>query len=90
MYTVPIFMVFSMKIAPNIKLTAGSGMYLLYNSGELFGDQLSSNQISIGARAGIAYTYPINNSISIGGELTVFLLFKNSGSNCGYSVYVYI
>ncbi len=69
MYTVPIFMVFSMKIAPNVKLTAGSGMYLLYNSGELFGENLISNQISIGARAGIAYTYPINNSISIGGEL---------------------
>lgn len=69
MYTVPIFIVFAMKIAPNVKLSAGSGMYMLYNAGELFGDQLSSNQISIGARAGIAYTYPINNSISIGGEL---------------------
>lgn len=69
MYTVPIFMIFSMKISPNVKLSAGSGMYLLYNSGELFGDQLNSNQLSIGARAGIAYTYPINNSISIGGEL---------------------
>ena len=45
MYAVPIFMVFSMKIAPNVKLTAGSGMYLLYNSGELFGDNLISNQI---------------------------------------------
>lgn len=69
MYTVPIFMIFSMKISPNVKLSAGSGMYLLYNSGELFGDLLNSNQLSIGARAGIAYTYPINNSISIGGEL---------------------
>ena len=69
MYAVPIFMIFAMKITPNIKLTAGSGVYMLNNSGELFGDQLSSSQLSIGARAGIAYTYPINNSISIGGEL---------------------
>jgi len=69
MYTVPIFIVFSMKVLPNIKLTAGSGVYLLFNSGELFGDELNSNQISIGAHMGISYTYPINNSMAIGGEL---------------------
>ncbi len=69
MHTVPIFIVFAMKILPNIKLTAGSGAYLLFNSGEAFGDALSSNQISIGAHTGISYTYPINNSMAIGGEL---------------------
>ncbi len=69
MYTIPVFIVFAMKLTPNIKLSAGSGMYLLYNSGNIFGDVLESNQISIGAHAGISYTYPINNSISIGGEL---------------------
>jgi hypothetical protein len=69
MYTVPVFIVIAMKITPNIKLTAGSGTYLLFNSGELFGDRLESNQISIGAHVGASYTYPINNSISIGGEL---------------------
>jgi len=68
-YTVPIFIVFSMKVLPNNKLTAGSGVYLLFNSGELFGDELNSNQISIGAHMGISYTYPINNSMAIGGEL---------------------
>lgn len=69
MYTVPIFIVFAMKVLPNIKLTAGSGVYLLFNSGELFGDELRSNQVSIGAHMGISYTYPINNSMAIGGEL---------------------
>jgi hypothetical protein len=69
MYTVPIFIVFAMKVFPNVKLTAGSGAYLLFNSGEAFGDALSSNQISIGAHVGISYTYPINNSMAIGGEL---------------------
>ena len=69
MYTVPIFIVFAMKVLPNLKLTAGSGAYLLFNSGEAFGDELSSNQISIGAHTGISYTYPINNSMAIGGEL---------------------
>ena len=69
MYTVPIFIVFAMKVLPNIKLSAGSGVYLLFNSGEAFGDELNSNQISIGAHVGASYTYPINNSMAIGGEL---------------------
>jgi Outer membrane protein beta-barrel domain len=69
MYTVPIFIVFSMKVIPNINLIAGAGAYLLFNSGELFGDELVSSQISIGAHTGISYTYPINNSMAIGGEL---------------------
>lgn len=69
MYTIPIFIMFSMKVTSNIRLNAGTGMYLLYNSGNMFGDDLESNQISIGGHAGIAYTYPINNNISIGGEL---------------------
>lgn len=69
MYTIPIFIVFSMKVLPNLKLSAGSGTYLLYNSGEAFGDKLSSNQLSIGAHTGISYTYPLNESMAIGGEL---------------------
>ena len=69
MYTIPVFIIFSMKILPNIKLSAGSGIYLLYNSAESFGEEISSNQLSIGAHTGISYTYPLNESISIGGEL---------------------
>ena len=76
MYAVPVFIVFAMKVAPNVKLTAGTGMHLLYNSGEIFGDKIESNQISIGAHAGVAYTYPINNSMSIGGELVYSYISK--------------
>jgi hypothetical protein len=69
MYTVPIFIVFAMKVLPNLKLSAGSGAYLLYNSGEAFGDALENNQLTIGAHTGVSYTYPINNSMAIGREL---------------------
>jgi hypothetical protein len=69
MYSVPIFIVISMKILPNIKISGGSGAYLLYNSGESFGEENKSSQLSIGAHIGASYTYPINNSFSIGGEL---------------------
>ena len=58
-----------MKVMPNVRLNAGTGMYLLFNSGNMFGDELESNQLSIGGNAGIAYTYPISNDIAIGGEL---------------------
>ena len=81
MYTVPIFIMFSMRVMPNVRLNAGTGMYLLFNSGNMFGDELESNQISIGGHAGVAYLYPISNDISIGGELLVLLFLKNSGSD---------
>jgi hypothetical protein len=35
----------------------------------MFDDNLESNQISIGGHFGVAYTYPINKNISVGGEL---------------------
>jgi hypothetical protein len=69
MYTIPIFVMFSMKVAPNIRINGGTGMYLLFNSGNMFDDALESNQISIGGHFGVAYTYPINKNISVGGEL---------------------
>lgn len=69
MYAIPVFIIFSMKVLPNIKLSAGSGVNLLFNSGELFGDELSSSQSSIGAHLGISYTFPINKSMAVGGEL---------------------
>lgn len=69
MVSVPIFIAIAMKLTPNIKLIGGSGTYLLFNSGNLFGDELKSSQISIGAHAGIVYLYPLSNLISIGGEL---------------------
>ena len=76
MYTIPVIIVFAMKVTPDIKLIGGSGMYLLYNSGSLFGIPLESNQISVGAHAGISYTYPISNSIALGGELAYSYLSK--------------
>jgi hypothetical protein len=69
MTAVPISAVFAMKLSPNIRLLGGSGMYLLFNNGEIFGDVLESSQISIGMFAGISYSYPITNTITVGGEL---------------------
>jgi hypothetical protein len=70
MNAVPIFIVFAMKVMPNVKLIAGAGMYLLNNRGSIFGDALQSSQLSIGAYGGVSYQYPLNESVSLGGELS--------------------
>jgi len=81
MYSVPIFMALSMKIAPNVKLLAGSGIYFLFNNGNLFADPLESKQISIGAHGGISYSYPLTKVISIGGELQYSYYYKIQDQN---------
>lgn len=68
MHAIPIFIAIQMRLTSNIKLIGGTGMFLLSNSGTAFGDALESSQISIGAHAGVSYTYPLSNLISIGGE----------------------
>ena len=73
MVTVPIFIIFSMKIfpqsLPNFEIKFGSGIFLLYNNGEVFGNELNSSLLSIGASIGATYLHPLNDFISIGGEL---------------------
>lgn len=76
MVSVPVFIAFAMKVTPNIKLTAGSGTYFLFNQGNIFGDELKSSQISIGVHGGISFTYPLSNSISLGGELMYSYISK--------------
>jgi len=90
MVSVPIFLAIAMRVLPNLKIIAGSGMYLLYNDGSAFGDALESNQISIGAHGGIAYTYPLNNLISIGGELQYSYYSKIQDQNVSLQfVFIY-
>ena len=76
MIAVPIYIVNSMKITDRLKIFGGSGIFLLYNSGELFGDNLNSSQISIGFHAGVHYTEPISNNVSIGGQFKYSYISK--------------
>ena len=64
MIAVPICIVFAMKITDRIKILGGSGTYILFNRGELFGDELKSSLISIGLHTGLSYTYPMNKDFS--------------------------
>jgi hypothetical protein len=80
MYSVPIMGIYSMKIfpssLPNFELKISSGIFLLYNRGEAFGDEIISSQISIGYSAAATYLHPLNDLFSIGGELKYFYISK--------------
>jgi hypothetical protein len=72
MNSVPVMAVFSMRVLPIIlpefELKFSSGIFLLYNQGNAFGE-IKSSQISIGYSAGAAYLYPLNDKISYGAEV---------------------
>lgn len=76
MIAIPIYIAFAMKITDRVKILGGSGMYLLFNRGELFGDELKSSLISIGLHTGLSYTYPLNKDFSIGGEIKYSYISK--------------
>lgn len=86
MIAVPIFVAFAMKITDRIKILGGSGTYLLFNRGELFGDELKSSLISIGFHTGLSYAYPLNKDISIGGEIKYSYISKIQDQNLSLEV----
>jgi hypothetical protein len=83
MNAVPIHIALAMKVTDQIKIRGTTGIYLLSNSGELFGDQLESSQISIGMQAGASYTVPVGKDMSIGGEIKYSYISKIQDSMIG-------
>jgi hypothetical protein len=80
MICVPIMGIYSMKVfpktLPNLEFKFSSGVFLLYSSGEAFGDEIKSSQISIGFSGAATYLHPLNDLISIGGELKYYYVAK--------------
>ncbi len=73
MTSVPIMGVFSMKIFPvmfpEFELKVATGVLLLTNNAEGFGENISSSLVSIGYSAAATYLVPLNDIISLGGEV---------------------
>jgi hypothetical protein len=80
MICVPIMGIYSMKVfpktLPNLEFKFSSGVFLLFSSGEAFGDEIKSSQISIGFSGAATYLHPLNDLISIGGELKYYYVSK--------------
>lgn len=83
MTAIPINMAFAMKVTDQIKIRGGSGVYLLSNSGEIFGEPLESSQISIGMQGGVSYATPVGKDISIGAEVKYSYISKLQDSSIG-------
>ena len=73
---VPILAIYSMELFENLKLSIGSGIFLLTSKVDALGNQVNSNQVSTGVLASGSYYYPLSHTIFIGGELKYFLINK--------------
>jgi hypothetical protein len=83
--SVPISLLFSMKIFPKtfpgLRLNGGSGVSIVYSSGELFNDKFNNSQIMVNYIISLNYLYQFSNRISAGGELKFTHLSKLEDSS---------
>jgi len=80
---VPILLMVSMRITDELKITAGSGAYILYTYTKTFGPEVSPNVTSGGIVAAVSYLRPLSRQWSIGGEVKYYSMTKFSDSNLG-------
>ena len=88
MASVPLLLITSMVIfpetLPNFELKGGGGAYFMFNYGELYGSSIYSSVFSLGYHAGVSYLQPLNNDISIGGEIKYFYISKLQDSDLSF------
>lgn len=73
---VPIMAVYSMELFENLKLSVGSGIFLLTSKVDALGNQVNSNQVSTGVLVSSSYYHPLSHTIFLGGEVKYFLINK--------------
>jgi hypothetical protein len=73
---VPIMIVFSMGIFNNLKLSIGSGIFILISKVDALNNPVNSNQVSTGVLAAGSYLHPISHTISLGGEVKYYFINK--------------
>lgn len=78
---VPILMMASMRITDELKLTAGTGVYLLYTFTKSFETEVSPMVTSGGIAAALSYLRPLNRQWSIGAEVKYYSMTKFSDEN---------
>ena len=88
---VPILIVYSMKIIDQFQINLGSGLYMLYSTVDSHNNKVTSTQVSSGFMLSGSYSYPLNNSVSLGGELKWNYVNKiNDGSLSLQFVFKYV
>jgi len=73
---VPILSVFSMEIFKNLKLSMGSGIFILTSKVDALDNPVQSDQVSTGVLGAVSYLWPLSHNISLGGEVKYYLINK--------------
>lgn len=67
LFTVPIFIVYSMEIFENFDLSVGMGPQILFSKVDSHNNKVTSTQISSGYMFSGYYMYPLSSGTSLGG-----------------------
>jgi len=74
--SIPIFFVIGMQIFPSFEISAGFGPSFIHTSFDAFGLQTKSTQMSTSYYVATRYDYPLNEELSLGGELRWYQIQK--------------
>jgi hypothetical protein len=83
---VPILSVFSMKIINNLKLSIGSGIFIITSKVDSLNNPVSSDLVSTGILIGGSYLYPVSSFISLGGEIKYYHINKIEDGGLNFQV----
>jgi len=83
---VPILSVFSMKIINNLKLSIGSGIFIITSKVDALDNPVNSEQLSTGILIGGSYLFPVSPVISLGGEIKYYLINKIEDGGLNFQI----
>jgi hypothetical protein len=83
---VPILTVFSTEIIENLKLSYGSGIFILTSKVDAFNNPVNSNQVSTGILAAGSYLFPVSHNISLGGEIKYYFINKIEDGDLSFQI----
>lgn len=78
---VPLILIFSMELFENFELTSGVGVFFLLSNVGSYDNKVSSTVFSNGYSAAASYYFPVNEEISLGGELKYYYMSKIEDSD---------
>jgi hypothetical protein len=84
--TIPIIAVFSMRIFENIKLSVGSGMFILYSNVDAMNTPVTNSQLSTGSYFAANYFRTLSGFVSLGGEIKYFYINKIEDGNLTFQL----
>jgi len=83
---VPILSVFSMKIIDNLKLSVGSGIFLLTSKVDALGNTVNTDQVSTGVLIASSFLHPLSHTLSLGGEIKYYLINKIEDGGLNFQI----